>query len=1467
MNRLLMLIVTTVSLAAPTLNASRALAADPEPGSAAPWERAQPTLARIVGDAPLAEGFKNPPRTCSMVPLWSWNGRLEPEQLHWQIDQMVDKGVYGAFMHARAGINEDATPYFSRGWWDAVEASVEHASEVGFSAWLYDEDKWPSGSAGGRTVKRNPERNWRKGLARRALSVEGPNDVEICIPQARYVIAGKRIGKNQLDPDTLIDVTKFNIDRRHTLNTAATEGLRVAVVSDWQPHRLEGYCKLLGCKVVRVPSGQADTLDLDQIDVLISDVGTPGVGLPTETLRDWIRTGGGYIDFSHSEPTAGLYDLRMVIEPDAPDHRWLRTDHPIASTPNRTPDAAYTGRRWSDLCWRGGADFDEFYQVLADPRFDPPCISILAREEGTGRVVCCGATQACREPGAHIELLQNLLVYATSRDVSVTRSASAERPETRTWPCPSGKWLVIGYVANEINPAEVVDRPVQQVNYLNRDTVRDFIDITHEAYAERVGNRFGTTIPGVFFDEIHNTGVEIVWVEGFAERFRQRKGYDLIPLLPALAYDIGPRTPKVRCDYYDVYTTFYEEAWFRQMADWCDAHDLLLTGHTIEELGGYTTQGSYVRTMRHLHIPATDNEDFRYRWPRVIGSWKPKQMASLCHVYGRPLVGVEAMGGAGWSFTPDSARYGYNMLAAYGVNFFISHLFHYAQDKPDNVDDWPNSWFFRNPYWKYFKTFADHSRRLTYMLAGTDHVVDVAVLWPITNLWAGNGGGTAGAAIDTLVARQIDADVIDPDSLVRADITAGSLAIENMRYRVLVIPGVQCIRRDVADKIRAFIATGGILIVHDRWPTDSMDAGKDDPRIARLRTEAEARGIALSAVNDTARLVSEAIERDVIVAAGDADPLRYHHSRRDDKDIYWLVNSDRAPGSWRISFRAAGAPSLWQPEDGSIPPVSLFVRKNGRTEFDVTLDGRQGVFVVFDAATDLPPGGVEIAATNLDNVALVRATTDGAEFTGLLGPASAAAELTAKRHHDGRVTVLASKQGAPPAPKLLTLDRNWRFLPVGNQLDEDWRIDVDDAELELPVMHVRWERSADDEHNGWHRPDCNDTRWRKIKVLDTLHADAGADRYRSCWRARFISRYDYSTFQTRIGGPGLQCRKQFHLPAEPNAPGHLLIVCESPFRLIVNEKESSHEGSRQPQQVELNGLRTGPNTVTIIAEDVTALLAEGRIDLSPNQRLDLFTDATWQVSRDGTHWHSAWEYVAPPESPYGEPPHAWHTQPPTVVWYRAHLPPGASAVLAPEIDGEFDAWLDGRPMTFDHGAARLAEPALGAVLAIRVEAPPGAHALLKPIRIQCAPVEQPLISWTEQNLDWYSGRCLYSTEFGLTEDHRRDDVRLVLDLGKVCYCAEIWLNGELVGSRVWPPYRLDITKHARTGRNRLDVIVANLLANRMHWDIFDDVKGTLLNRKWHDGNLLRDSWCFESGLLGPVRIIPMRNVTLAATDR
>ena len=98
--------------------------------------------------------FENPSAEYRPHPFWSWNDRLEENELREQIKLMAQSGHGGFYMHARDGIE---TPYMGDEWFDCVKACMDEAEKEGLEAWCYDETGWPSGSAGGVIPKMRPE--------------------------------------------------------------------------------------------------------------------------------------------------------------------------------------------------------------------------------------------------------------------------------------------------------------------------------------------------------------------------------------------------------------------------------------------------------------------------------------------------------------------------------------------------------------------------------------------------------------------------------------------------------------------------------------------------------------------------------------------------------------------------------------------------------------------------------------------------------------------------------------------------------------------------------------------------------------------------------------------------------------------------------------------------------------------------------------------------------------------------------------------------------------------------------------------------------------------------------------------------------------------------------------------------------------------------------------------------------------
>lgn len=101
----------------------------------------------------LYTGFQEPGAAFRAKPFWSWNGDLQKDELIRQIHNMKEMGYGGYFMHSRTGLR---TEYLGEKWFELINACADEGEKLGMESWLYDEDRWPSGTAGGLVCK-NPD--------------------------------------------------------------------------------------------------------------------------------------------------------------------------------------------------------------------------------------------------------------------------------------------------------------------------------------------------------------------------------------------------------------------------------------------------------------------------------------------------------------------------------------------------------------------------------------------------------------------------------------------------------------------------------------------------------------------------------------------------------------------------------------------------------------------------------------------------------------------------------------------------------------------------------------------------------------------------------------------------------------------------------------------------------------------------------------------------------------------------------------------------------------------------------------------------------------------------------------------------------------------------------------------------------------------------------------------------------------
>lgn len=99
--------------------------------------------------------FENPTSEYRCAPFWAWNCDLKKEELLKEIEFIKEMGMGGFMMHTRVGMS---TKYLSDEYMELAKSCCDKAKKLNLLTWLYDEDKWPSGFAGGYITKKKENR-------------------------------------------------------------------------------------------------------------------------------------------------------------------------------------------------------------------------------------------------------------------------------------------------------------------------------------------------------------------------------------------------------------------------------------------------------------------------------------------------------------------------------------------------------------------------------------------------------------------------------------------------------------------------------------------------------------------------------------------------------------------------------------------------------------------------------------------------------------------------------------------------------------------------------------------------------------------------------------------------------------------------------------------------------------------------------------------------------------------------------------------------------------------------------------------------------------------------------------------------------------------------------------------------------------------------------------------------------------
>lgn len=462
-------------------------------------------------------------------------------------------------------------------------------------------------------------------------------------------------------------------------------------------------------------------------------------------------------------------------------------------------------------------------------------------------------------------------------------------------------------------------------------------------YLKNVGDRLLQAFPSdrpyaVFCDslEVYNQD----WTPDFLDEFKQRRGYDLKPYLPALIADVGPKTLDIRRDWGKTLTELYNERFLVPLHDWSKRNRTLL------RVQNYGTPAVSLSGYANVDLPEGEGA----QWKAVRGT---RWASSASHIYGRPVTSSETWT---WLHSPVFRAAPLDMKAEadrhflMGINQLIGHGWPYTAEGVD----YPGWRFYaaavfdeKNPWWIVMPDIASYLQRLSYLLRQGTPVNDVALYLPNDDGWAHFTSGNPHLieilrdrvgtdVISTILDSGYSFDFFDDEVLMKTGrIEQDRLVLGSSRYRVVVLPGVERIPLETMRKLEEFVRSGGIVIATRRRPeivpglkATAAEQSELHEIVKRLFEGSSGKAYY---VEDEKQLFERkligSLPPDVSLNPITAE-IGFVHRRITDADSYFIANTSNVRQRVKATFRAASPQAeWWDPFSGKTIPAKI----EGRT--------------------------------------------------------------------------------------------------------------------------------------------------------------------------------------------------------------------------------------------------------------------------------------------------------------------------------------------------------------------------------------------------------------------------------------------------------------------------------------------------------------------------------------------------------
>ena len=542
-------------------------------------------------------------------------------------------------------------------------------------------------------------------------------------------------------------------------------------------------------------------------------------------------------------------------------------------------------------------------------------------------------------------------VARPERGIDLSGHVNAERLE---WDAPAGSWQLLVLTRSRLyegthaegNLAEAMPYP----NLLRREPTTAFLELTHEQYASRLGEDLSRFFVAAFTDEPSLMSMyfrrmpwrPLPWSPELPAEFERRRGYALEPALPSLLLNTGPNGFQHRHDFWQTIGELIGENFFGQIRRACNRLGIRSGGHLLaeEDLTNHVAlYGDFLGCLRRMDAPGID---CLTSIPGEVPWHIAKLAAAAADLEGNSIVMSETSDHTQvWRppgderpkrvVTEAEIRGTVNRLVAGGVTCITSYY------SFDGLED------------DALRRLNEWTGRLCALMRGGRSAGRIAVVYPAGALaahftpskhWA--NASPAASRIDVmyrtvlteLFAARREFTVVDDQTLAAAEVSEGHLEYNGMRWRVLVLPGVDVLSRAAWDTIERFVSDGGVVIAAGARPqsdgrnfpaSDIVDLGRrifGDPDEGLTIAEHPAgtgAGVFLPVGQEI--LLDPVLDR-WLPADVACDPpsgtLRCAHRRIDGQEVFLVINDSPHPWTGRLTFAARGSGQSLDPATGQI---------------------------------------------------------------------------------------------------------------------------------------------------------------------------------------------------------------------------------------------------------------------------------------------------------------------------------------------------------------------------------------------------------------------------------------------------------------------------------------------------------------------------------------------------------------------